>query len=289
MKSSLSKLFQSVFGCIKVLLLSRFTNNLNCKIEKEECVILGNGPSLNESISNNLEYLLQSSLVCVNHFCTSEAYITLKPNFYILQDTNFFIEDELQSQFYIDSKHKVIDNIIHKTTWNLNLLVPHRASKTKLVKEILKQNQLVKIVYYNDVGIEGFDIVSHFLFKNKLAMPRPRNVLIPAIVNSLNLGFRTIKVIGADHSWLSEITVNNQNEALMNQKHFYDENESKPQPLRGAVVRNWKMHEILDSFYVMFKSYWEIESFAKKTNKKIYNCSTVSLIDAFERKKLDEK
>ena len=54
----------------------------------------------------------------------------------------------------------------------------------------------------------------HFFFSKGLAMPRPHNVLIPSIMNLAYLGYKELYIVGADHSWLSEITVNENNEAL---------------------------------------------------------------------------
>ena len=61
---------------------------------------------------------------------------------------------------------------------------------------------------------EGFQSFTQLAYRMAWAIPRPHNVLIPALMNSLYLGFKEIIIIGADHSWLSEISVNEKNEAL---------------------------------------------------------------------------
>jgi hypothetical protein len=79
--------------------------------------------------------------------------------------------------------------------------------------------------------------------------------------------------------------VNDKNEALVNQKHFYDENESKP-----LKMQDWnrarKLHEMIHKFYLSFRGYWELKSFIEKSGVKVYNASEISMIDAFERKYL---
>ena len=43
----------------------------------------------------------------------------------------------------------------------------------------------VEVVPFNDVGIEGFDAVCRIAFDLRLAMPRPRNVLVPSLKASI--------------------------------------------------------------------------------------------------------
>jgi hypothetical protein len=92
--------------------------------------------------------------------------------------------------------------------------------------------------------------------------------------------------VGADHSWLAEISVTENNEALVNQKHFYDGDTSKPQKMQDYIVRPRRLHEVIHKFYLSFKGYWDIKAYAEAKQIKIYNASEVSMIDAFERKKL---
>ncbi|MEZ5049210.1 MAG: hypothetical protein R2766_06120 [Saprospiraceae bacterium] len=54
-------------------------------------------------------------------------------------------------------------------------------------------------------------------------MLRPHNVLIPALMNGINLGYKKIYLIGAVFYFYVQQIVNAINEVLINQKHFYDE------------------------------------------------------------------
>jgi hypothetical protein len=124
-------------------------------------------------------------------------------------------------------------------------------------------------------------------------MPRPHNVLIPSLILSINMKFSNIYVCGADHSWLKEIYVDNENEVLLSQKHFYDKQAQKqsdyrdmavPQPMyHGGSNNKRKLHEVLEKFYYTFRSYWKIKSLAESQAVKIYNITPISYIDAFDR------
>jgi hypothetical protein len=107
-------------------------------------------------------------------------------------------------------------------------------------------------------------------------------------MNCIYLKYKTIALVGADHSWLKEISVSDENVALVNQKHFYDENESKAAPMSDYQIRPRRLHEMLLKFMLSFKGYWEINEYIEGSDIHIYNCSETSMIDAFERKKLTE-
>ncbi|NJL74615.1 MAG: hypothetical protein HC892_05805 [Saprospiraceae bacterium] len=120
-------------------------------------------------------------------------------------------------------------------------------------------------------------------------MPRPHNVLIPSLMLAINIGFKEIFVVGADHSWLEELTVNENNEALLHQKHFYDEESSKPEYMYRQGKRPRKLHEILEKFMLSFRAYFDIREYSESKEVQIWNATPKSYIDAFERNTLPKK
>ncbi len=281
--------FQSLATIGKVLLLSKFNGILRYKKAKLEnsIIILGNGPSLSKTILENYELIKKSDLLCVNNFASSDFFQELQPKYYIIAAPIFFQAEETLSKEYIDMRNVFFEAIVKKTTWDMNLMVPFVAKKSKYFREFLRSNEYINPLYFNTTPAEGITFLNHYLFKKGFGMPRPHNVLIPSIMNAIFLGFEEIKIVGADHSWLKEISVNEQNEALVHQKHFYDENESKPLKMQDYITRPRRLHEIVYKFYLTFRGYWDIASYAAKRNVKIINCSEESMIDAFERGKLN--
>ena len=75
---------------------------------------------------------------------------------------------------------------------------------------------------------------------------------------------------------------------MLNQKHFYDEKTSKSKPMYLLGKRQRKLFEILKKFYLTFKAYIEIREYSDKKNVNIYNCTTRSFIDAFERRNIED-
>jgi hypothetical protein len=102
-------------------------------------------------------------------------------------------------------------------------------------------------------------------------------------MNAISIGFKTIYIFGADHSWLKDIEVDNDNNVLVNQKHFYDNDTSKPRPMHKKGIHNRKLHEVLMKFMLAFAGYHEINDYSRRKGINIYNATTGSYIDAFKR------
>lgn len=100
---------------------------------------------------------------------------------------------------------------------------------------------------------------------------------------ALYLGFNKIFLFGADHSWMKDIWVDEENNVLLQQKHFYDLDKAVPRHMDYLGKGKRKMHEVLIKFYHSFKGYFEIDAYSKSQGKIIYNCTPGSYIDAFKR------
>jgi hypothetical protein len=275
---------------VKIIVLSKWKNNFKIDgLDKSKrCIIIGNGPSFKQSIETHRDLLIGNDTLCVNSFATSEYLEVLKPKYYVLHSKILFISRDEMPERYKKLQTSIFEALQRKVTWEIYLMVPFGAKKSIEFRELLAQNKKIIPLYFNITGLEGFDFFKHTLFTAKLGMPRPHNVLIPAIMNMIHLKYEEIHIIGADHSWLEEITVNEDNNALVHQKHFYDEDTSKSRKMMDYIKRPRMLHEIIHKFYLSFKGYWEIKDYAIKKNVKIYNSSENSMIDAFERKKLSD-
>ena len=141
-------------------------------------------------------------------------------------------------------------------------------------------------MYKRQTPIEGFQGFCNWIFRKGWGVPRPHNVLIPSIAMGLRLPFKKIYLAGADHSWLPEITVTDDNVVLMHQKHFYDQNKSQAETVKQENLNSARLHIILYHMHVAFKSYFILEAYARWLGKEIINVTPGSYIDAFKRMKL---
>jgi len=291
----IENLTQSILSILKILLLSKFRIKLPSAVKKD-CVILGNGPSLKDFINDSNSFSDNKALFCVNFFARTDYYEKVKPQYYIITSPEYFVGEKKED--WTEDRMNTFQMIAEKTTWPLEFIVPRLAKKSSAWRDILSTNKNITIRYFNNTPIDGFRSLKHWAFKNNLGMPRPHNVLIPSILVGINMKFDNIYITGADHSWTRELFVTEQNEVLLSQKHFYDKqadseaidkNKNTPQPMfKGGSSDKRKLHEVLIKFVHSFKSYWELQEYAKKRQTNIYNITPGSFIDAFPRLNLNE-
>lgn len=285
-----TKSFQSKISFLRMLLQSNFRGILKKPQSfAKPCLILGNGPSLNDTFAqNSTETFASFDLMAVNAAATSPTFEIYKPKLYILNALTYFYEDGQLSEFYIQSKHELFNALATKTTWEMKLLVPFCAKKSSDFRYLISKNTHLHPLYFNQTPVEGLPLLSHFCYEKGWGMPRPHNVLIPGIMTAIGLGYRTLVIAGADHSWLADLTVNEKNEAMLRHVHFYATEGTSPMKVEDRIERPRRLHEIIQKFYLSFKGYWDIQRYAKSKGVNIYNASSVSMIDAFERKNLEE-
>lgn len=243
-------------------------------------IILANGPSLKTTLTEDVAVLANNPTMAVNFFAISEAYTTVRPDYYILADPYFFNADSISK----DKRLKELHAALATTDWAMTLLIP--ASQCKTIPQSISNNPHVSILTFNAVGVEGFQWFENLAYKSGRAMPRPRNVLIPAIMTGINLGFKDIYLCGADHSWMQTIYVDTNNHVVSVQPHFYKDNPEE-QARVYAEYQGYKLHDIIMSFYVAFSSYHRIARYATKQGVRIFNATENSYIDAFPRKDLN--
>lgn len=272
---------QTALSLVKILLKSRKASPLPGNLKNgEELVILANGPSLNSTVEKHRDFLDNRTLLAVNFCATSPMFTELKPELYLIADPLFWIVDE--------KREALFGALAKKTDWNLHLFMPARSKVDKKWQDIISTNPNITVHIYNTTPIEGFTGFTNYVYRKGIGMPRPHNVLIPSIATALRMPFKKIYLAGADHSWLPEITVTENNEVLMHQKHFYDRGSSKADTVKQENLSTARLHTILYHMHVAFKAYFTLRDFAATLGKSVINITPGSYIDAFERMKLTE-
>lgn len=243
-------------------------------------IVMGNGPSLRDVISEQREQLMQYTRMAVNFAANAPEFFELKPAHYILADPHFFTGVES------DPNVRKLWDHLSKADWGMTLHIPAQMrNKMDGIMNQLSGDRKPRIEYFNMTPADGFDDLCHLLFRNGLAMPRPRNVLIPAIMQAMAIGYDEIYIVGADHTWPHSLYVDDRNRVVTVQPHFYKDNEEELDRVAEAYA-GVRIHEVLQSMAIAFRSYHQIRKFADKTGVKIFNATKGSLIDAFMRKPL---
>lgn len=241
-------------------------------------IVMGNGPSLRDVIAEQREQLMQYPRMAVNFAANAPEFFELKPQHYILADPHFFIGAESDPNV-----RKLWENI-SKADWGMTLHIP---AHIRNLGECFRNKASLRIEYFNMTPGEGFDWLCNLLFRNGLAMPRPRNVLIPSIMQAIALGYDEIYIVGADHTWPHTLYVDDRNRVVTVQPHFYKDNEEELDRVAEAYA-GVHIHDILQSMAIAFRSYHQIRKYADNIGVKIYNSTKGSLIDAFTRKPLPD-
>ena len=267
--------FDAVLSYGKVLLLSGRPSRAGA-IRDCRLIVMGNGPSLRDTIQDHKDILVSSDTLAVNFAANAGSYFELRPSIYVLADPHFFRLDSAgkSSDPNVD---RLWDNLSH-TGWKMSLYVPCRSK----IPESIEKNGNISIRRYNLTPGEGLAGPVHWLYRHGLAMPRPRNVLIASLMVALREGYRDIAIVGADHTWSRDLWVDDNNRVISVQKHFYKDNDKEFERVAQEYA-GYHLHDILNSLTVAFRSYHQIAAYAGTLGARIVNCTPGSFIDAFGR------
>lgn len=254
-------------------------------------LILGSGPSLKVSLTElPRDRAPGLELLCVNDFYKEECFAELRPAMLAIADPAYW--DDRCFDEYAGPLVAALTNL----DWALTLFLPARARGTRLHRALLTHG--VKFSLYSTAPVRGYAWLEAALFARKLGMPRPQNVLVAAIALALWAGFDEVALVGADHSWHQEIEVDTENFLRVASRHNYRiGTESKPFLKPGGI---WKfrdgeplaredvftMREIMSAWAAVHESYERLALLARHNGARIFNCSAMSFIDAFERRSL---
>jgi hypothetical protein len=116
-------------------------------------------------------------------------------------------------------------------------------------------------------------------------MPFLYNVLGVCIFLGINMGYKDINLLGADHSWHKDLIIKSDNILYLKDSHFFDKVDvgEKPFYVNSYKKETFKMHEILLSLSLTFKGYHSLKAYSDHMKTNIFNLTMDSSIDAFER------
>jgi len=268
-------ILQTIVSVFSVILFSSYKNSKfirNFESRKSSCKVLGNGPSLRKEFDYNLDAFknYENDVFCVNLFCEDPLFTEIKPINYVIADNVFWkdridpITIKIQDSFF---------KIMNEVTWNMNLLIPNDAYN--IISKSLN-NTFLQVIPYNRTPVHGLRSVAHLLYRKNLGMPRPVNILNATLFLAINMGYDKIYLYGADHSWISDLYVDENNNVCCYQNHFYGEKTSFIMPRGSLSLGLRSIADALDSYKL-------IKAFAEEKKCMIINRTTKSFVDIFDR------
>lgn len=270
------KLSASIKTLVKVALQAKYCpivpNGVDASCGDIPLYIMGNGPSLRTNLDNNLELLERSDTLAVNFAANTPEFRVVRPKYYVLADPHFFRNISDKNVAALSESLKAVD-------WPMTLFVPAK-SRRSVARMI--GNPMVSVEGFNFLAAEGWKWLEQLMFRLRLGMPRPRNVLIPSIMIGIWLGYKQIYILGADHSWLKTLDVDSDNRVVSVQPHFYKEDSHEVERINRTYL-DLKLHQVLESMTIAFASYHKINAYASRCGITIINATPGSFIDAFPR------
>ena len=120
-----------------------------------------------------------------------------------------------------------------------------------------------------------------WLYKKGWVSPDGTNVSIGAIYSSILNGYKEINLLGLEHSWMKDVKVNDKNEVVLINRHYYGDVEHVWRDYEGNPI---KLTDFLASQLQTFTSHMDLRSFADYLGDvRIINRTKGSYIDAYER------
>ncbi len=278
-----SNLLASLLSLLKVAIRLQHRTRLPAP-RQPICSVLGNGPSLNQSLALHTDFLRQTELICVNNFAHSPVFTQLKPQNYVLFDPAYFTYQGGPDER--PDIRQTITAFAEQVDWAMTLYVPQFANDSYLLRLLAEKNPRINIARFNYTVVDGFQRLTFWLCANGFGMMQSQNVIIATLALMLNRRFSTIYLFGADTSWHEQIRVSDQNQLLMQQTHFY-EDASKvahvPVYADAAQQQTWSMASQFLSLHKVFRGYERLQAYARYRGVSVLNASVKSYIDAFPR------
>lgn len=266
----------TLVSVLSVFLFSSFSNKRKLKFIPvkgvEKCLIMTNGVSLKRVLDSGEVNFSECDIFTVNLFYETNYFFDLKPANHVVTDNAFW--DKTNDSRLLGIQERFKEQLL-KVTWDLNLFVPFHGANQ--IKQILQENRNIKIFSYNMTPVSGIKKIAHILYRLNLGMPKASNVLNATIFIALNSGYKSIHIYGADHSWIQDLFVDEDNDVCSFENHFYD-NTRKPYKLPKESLADG-----LRSIVEAFDSYKLLKEYSKSINSKILNKTKGSFIDVFDK------
>lgn len=273
---------EEVENIIKILIKTR--NKPRLKYQKKESGvinILGTGPSFSQSIKELMDQKSGKSFA-VNDFASSDYFLKIKPEYYILVDNAYWQPAERCTQRDFELREKTFQNFL-SVDWPMTIIIPSEVySKKTFSNNIINNNITFLPLIRTNLLYTGSSLFFKYLKKNFGGYFN--NILACAIYSSINLGFEEIRIYGAEHSWTKDIRVDDKNRVCTIKRHFF-ESDSELVPWLDSDGKPFTMDVILHSLARTFQAYKLLHIYAELMGVKIFNYTPESFIDSFQRRK----
>ncbi len=277
------RLLETIVSLLMVLLFSSFkaargTSKLKDFGKRKDAYVLANGPALKGIVDKYLEQLKGKDCIVLNFFGNTDVFWQLKPKFYVLLDPAFFGGEG--HAIFKEPTAKLIENF-HKVDWEMMLFIPAAKGAKKNFEGRIKNSQ-IDVVPFNATRIVGFKGFCNFMYKHNMGLPSTKNVLFPAMMRMLNMGYDHVYLYGAEFSWVKTYNVDTENGKIYTDDvHFYGND-------RIYLEKGMFCFDI-GCFHDALLCTYMIQEYAEHIGRPVINRTPGSFIDAFPYEKPADK
>lgn len=236
--------------------------------------VLGNGPSLKQSLVKIGD---KDDVIMVNFSVLTDLFTNLKPNYLCLADPDFFI---FSNNVDLESKKKLLIERLRNVDWNLVIVVPASIEIDwgEMVSECVSVQRVNTVPFDQSVQFSR-----NFCYKYNFSIPPIQNVLVMAIYVAIQRGYESIYLHGADSDGFKNIQINQNNQMVLNESHYYGVAKRNLSTEEGSMFKTGELYKRLAWESNMFRSYLDLSIYASYTGSNIFNLSARSMIDVFDR------
>ena len=252
---------------------------------KGNTILVGNGPSLSDDIDKILIRRVGHTVYSVNYFALSEYFYSLRPDIYVMTDPIFWrsdINDDIKSDnSNLFSKFSSVD-------WKMLVVCPQEGYSSIVAS--LKSNPNLSFLWVRSNGSIFFnDYVCIRSMQANISTPIFQNVMILALWLAIICKSKVISLYGVDFSSFKDYEVDQKTNCLKSDfSHFYKNTKAQSNAShKYNNVRSKMMHERLQQATVAFHQMYLLSRLAKMKKLAVFNSSSFSLLDSFDRRRHD--
>lgn len=253
--------------------------------------VLVNGPSLKKTLQDydDGKICFDKNSFFVNLSALDPHFKKIKPMHYCLSDPMFY-QDYKPKVKQIKEMYRILNE---EVDWDMNLYLCFYKEEEydKLERYAQITNPHIRIIRMNRKECSALiPSIRHRLYKSGYFMPEDGTIANTAIYLALIEGYKEIKLYGADHNMFLELGVNENNQLCTLDSHYYDTEKPQMKPFMNCCIaeeRPFRVHEFLYILYIMFHSHDLLQQFSKYLGAHILNCTPGSMIDSYDRIKID--
>lgn len=241
----------------------------------EKIILVGNGLSAKNFLLKNK--CTDYKYCCVNYFALDEElFRSIKPGYYCIIDPMFFKKE------YFMKEKKAADVLkqLGKVNWNMKIIC-YSGCKLPL------NNQWIEYHYINENYFGGsVNHIKMHLFDCNMANCGFQNVIVAALFYFVMSNAKSIILTGVENNWHNELIVDENNNVLRNDTHFYG--KQLLNLTEKGEIKKGEIYKYFQFYYLTLYEYSIISEYAKRKGISVINSCRDSFIDVFEKRNFKE-